>query len=368
MRKHTVMTPFLLFVLLISGCARVPPGETQFGATTAPPPTQTPAPILPADQPITEITPAPLAVPPDMSSAAASVSPAVVGLAVRKGEADDPSAVNGLGTGVMVHPDGYLLTNHHVAGSAQAIEVVFYDGTTVPGKRVWSDAALDLAVVRCEGGPYATAPLGDTNSLRVGQPVLAIGTPLDLSFQHTATAGIVSAVDRTLEIPAEQGVSFMEQLIQTDASINPGNSGGPLCDINGYVVGITTIKVTGAEGLGFAIPINICRPIMEKIIAEGKYVTPYMGLMAIDRTIARFYGYEVEQGITALNVDPEGPAYACGIRQGDTLLMIDGEAVETMAELRERTYTAGAGSELSLTWSRDGETMTGVCRLIERPK
>lgn len=364
--KKVRILPSLLLGLALTGCmAGAPRTPGAAGEATG---TEEPSGPLSIEVPIGEITPEPTSgYTADIASAAARVSPAVVGLSVRLAVHDDSESVSGLGTGVMVHSDGYILTNHHVAGTAEEINVVFYDGSSVPGTTIWSDSVLDLAVVKCEGGPYATAVLGDANTLVVGQTVLAIGTPLDLSFQHTVTAGIVSAVNRALEVPTEEGVSFMEELIQTDAPINPGNSGGPLCDLNGAVVGITTLKVSGAEGLGFAIPINVCRAIVEKITREGGYETPYMGLMAIDSAIARFYGKEVGRGITVLSVDPEGPAYACGIRQGDILVSIDGQIIETMTRLREITYAAGAGGELTLTWLRDGQSMTATCRLIARP-
>ena len=127
------------------------------------------------------------------------------------------------------------------------ITAVLQDGSKVPARRVWGDRALDLAVIKCEGGPYPSASLGTIENLQVGEPVIAIGTPLDLAFQHTVTSGIVSAKDRTLQVPTEQGLSFMEELIQTDASINPGNSGGPLLNLSGQVIGINTVKIGRAH-------------------------------------------------------------------------------------------------------------------------
>ena len=300
---------------------------------------------------------------------AARVTPSVVGLAVESvsKSGDGVATVQGVGTGVFVDKDGYILTNHHVAGNATQITVVFSDGRTIPGVTLWSDPALDLAIVKCEGGPYPAATLGSVTSLRVGDPVIAVGTPLDLAFQHTVTAGIVSAKERTVQLTTEQGVSFMEQLIQTDASINPGNSGGPLCDGNGYVVGINTVKLIQAEGIGFAIPIDVARPIIRHVVETGSYETPYLGLFAIDRAIARYYGKEVQQGIAVLNVDIEGPAYGCGVRKDDCITRVNGQPVNNMLQLRCIINELGVGSQVRLEWLVGGREKAGECTLITKP-
>jgi S1-C subfamily serine protease len=182
-----------------------------------------------------------------LSAIVQKVSPAVVGLTVQYKDREGL----GLGSGVIAHSDGYIITNFHVAGNSNAIEIILYDTTKVPAQIIWADAALDLAIVKIEGGPYYGAKLGSAENAEVGDTVLAFGTPLALKFQHTVTSGIVSAKNRTLSIPSEKSVSFMEDLLQTDASINPGNSGGPLVNVKGEVIGINTLKVTDAEGLRF---------------------------------------------------------------------------------------------------------------------
>ena len=306
----------------------------------------------------------------DVSDVVERVSPCVVGLAVQVKKANimgGESLVEGIGTGVIVDRSGYILTNHHVAGSAENITVVFEDGSKVPGETIWSDRALDLAVVKCEGGPYPAVELGTVESLKVGNPVVAIGTPLDLAFQHTVTAGVVSAKNRTLQVPTQEGLSFMEELIQTDAPINPGNSGGPLCDSQGKVVGINTVKVTEAEGLGFAIPIDICLPIVREIVETGSFVTPYMGLFTIDQEIARYYDVEMSQGICAMNVDTNGPAYQGGLRQGDCIVRVNGQEVSTVLALRRMIYETGIGGELRIEYLRDGAEGTAVCVPAEKP-
>ena len=295
-----------------------------------------------------------------------ALAPSVVGLAVTMGSGDD--SVQGLGTGFFVDKTGYLLTNHHVAGEATAITVVLNDGTRIPGKTVWSDSVLDMAVVKTESdGPFVPVTLGSLAERSVGDPVVAIGTPLDMSFQHTVTAGIISGLNRTLQVPTASGLSFLEELIQTDASINPGNSGGPLVTLDHTVIGINTVKVQDAEGMGFAIPADLAQPIVEKIVKTGSFITPYVGLTVIDGDIARYYGREVEKGLSVLNVDPQGPAYAAGIRTGDVLTAINGNEPTTVLDFRRRIYAAGVGEKLDLTWQRGKEVFSGAMNLTEKP-
>ena len=185
-------------------------------------------------------------------------------------------AIKGIGSGVVVHPFGYILTNDHVAGgNPSSISVVFSDGTELEGRTLWSDPTLDLAMAKVEAeNDLVYAPLGNSEDLAIGETVVAIGTPLALQFQHTVTSGIISGLNRTVKIPTNLGENFMEDLVQTDASINPGNSGGPLVNIRGEVIGINTVKVTRAEGIGFAIPIDVAMPIIRHFVEEGEFVTP----------------------------------------------------------------------------------------------
>jgi S1-C subfamily serine protease len=285
------------------------------------------------------------------------VSPAVVGIAVTETEPTDSGTqtVEGLGTGVFVDQRGYILTNNHVAGGASQIDVVMSDGTKQPGKLVWCDKALDLAIVKAEGGPYPTVEMGTSQNLRVGDTVVTIGTPLTLNFQHTVTSGIVSALRRTLKVSTDDGLSFMEELIQTDAPINPGNSGGPLCDLNGRVVGINTLKVTEAEGIGFAIPIEVAKPIVEIVERDGTYTTPYLGLYAIDADIARYYGEAaVSRGILVVETDPEGPASKASIQKNDLITQMDGQPVDTILKMREIIYAHKPGESITVNWVREG--------------
>jgi len=285
---------------------------------------------------------------------AKELSPSVVGLAVTVNR--DGQSVQGLGTGFFVDKEGYILTNHHVAGEAADIQVLLADGGQLTAKRVWSDATLDLAVLRCpEGGSYPAVELGEMAGVEVGQTVVAVGTPLDLAFQQTVTCGIVSGLNRTLQVSGQGG--FLEELIQTDASINPGNSGGPLATLDGKVIGINTVKVVDAEGLGFAIPAELAAPIVEHVVKEGGFVAPYVGLTVLDQDLARYYGQEVGDGLTVLGVDESGPAAKAGIRAGDVLLKAENRTLTTVLSFRKSLYAHLPGDAVTLFWQRNGKTM-----------
>lgn len=294
-----------------------------------------------------------------LSAIVQKVSPAVVGLTVQYSDKEGL----GLGSGVIAHKDGYIITNFHVAGNANSIEIILHDATKVPAQIIWADAALDLAIVKAEGGPYYGAKLGSAESAEVGDSVLAFGTPLALKFQHTVTSGIVSAKNRTLSIPSEKSVSFMEDLLQTDASINPGNSGGPLVNMRGEVIGINTLKVTDAEGLGFAIPIDICIPIVDHIVQNGVYETPYLGVLTIDKAIAAYLGENIESGVSIRVVDVNSPGYASGLRQGDVIEWVNSIKVDSVLDLRKEIYKTGVGGTIHIEFTRDGAQMSTGCTL-----
>lgn len=265
-----------------------------------------------------------------------------------------------MGSGVMVSDDGYIITNHHVIGARpERILVTLHNGKTTEGKTVWSSSALDLAVVKIDGKGFSSSKLGDAKSLRVGESVVAIGNPLSMQFERTVTAGIVSALGRSINIENEKGESFyMEDLIQTDASINPGNSGGPLLNSSGEVIGINTIKVSTAEGMGFAVPVNICIPIIQRLKNVGQFRTPYLGLYAYTPAAARYLGQstDIENGLFVAKLDSKGPAFAAGIRYGDIITAINFVEVNTMLSLREELYKRQSGEEITIEFKRDGST------------
>lgn len=263
-----------------------------------------------------------------------------------------------MGSGVLATDDGYIITNHHVIGARpERIVVTLHNGDTIEGKTIWSDSALDLAIVKIDGRGYSYSKLGDAKTLRVGESVIAIGNPLSMQFQRTVTAGIVSALGRSISIENDNGeTAYMEDLIQTDASINPGNSGGPLLNEKGEVVGINTVKVTSAEGMGFAVPVNVCVPIIERLKSVGQFTTPYLGLYAYTPAAARYLGEsdDIEHGLFVAKLDIEGPAFAAGIRYGDVITALSGVEVDTMLTLREQLYKRQGGETVQIEFVRNG--------------
>ena len=283
----------------------------------------------------------------------ARLSPSVVGIATRQ------NGQQGIGSGVIVSADGYILTNHHVAAEGAEVTLIFADGTKELASAVWSSQALDLAIVKARGDSYPAAAMGSVEDVRVGEQVVAIGTPLALQFQHTVTGGIVSALNRTLQVPSGRSTAFMEQLIQTDVAINPGNSGGPLLNQRGEVIGIVTVRVEEAAGIGFAIPIDIARPIVEHFLADGSYVTPKMGAYLFDSEIARYYDANstMTTGLYVIDVEPGSAAQSAGIQTGDILLRADGRECRTLLDLRYVLFSHKVGETLELEVQRGGEIL-----------
>lgn len=263
-----------------------------------------------------------------------------------------------MGSGVLASSDGYIITNHHVIGARpERIVVTLHNGETLKGETVWSDSSLDLAVVKIDGTGYPCCKLGDAKTLRVGESVVAIGNPLSMQFERTVTAGIVSALGRSISVENESGESsYMEDLIQTDASINPGNSGGPLINSMGEVIGINTVKVSSAEGMGFAVPINVCVPVIDRLQSVGRFRTPYLGLYAYTPAAARYLGADddIKEGMFVAKLDTEGPAFAAGLRYGDIITAINGQQVNTMLSLREELFKRQSGETVQVEFIRAG--------------
>lgn len=297
----------------------------------------------------------------DITKAAEEVIPTVVGIRTTKIQRGwlQNKKIQGVGSGVIIDKDGYILTNNHVAGyTSSNIVVSLYDGRETGGVVVWADEVLDLAIVKINEPNLKVARLGDSKILKIGESVLAIGNPLGLTFQRTVTSGIVSALNRTIEIA--EGV-FMEDLIQTDASINPGNSGGPLVNISGEVVGINTVKVTTAEGIGFSVPINIVKPIINSIKATGKFETPSIGIRGFDKNLAGYFDFKIDKGIYVYDVLFGGSAYKAGIKEGDIIVSINNIEVNTMMELKEIIYKIGSGNKCNVTI----KTPLGTTKTVE---
>ncbi len=290
-------------------------------------------------------------VPGSIADIAAKVQPAVVQLNVSGAQSA------GTGSGFVISPDGYIITNNHVAGGATGgtIEVSFADGTTAPGTLVGANAGYDLAVVKVDKTGLPTVPLGSSAALNVGDSVIAVGSPLGL--QGTVTSGIVSALNRPVTAGGEGETAFINA-IQTDAAINPGNSGGPLLDGSGAVIGVNSAIATmgvdagsqaGSIGLGFAIPIDTVKRISDEIIATGTSSTPVIGV-ELDMTFA---GPGAQVGV----VTTGGPAEAAGLQQGDVITAINGSPVTDPTALIVSIRANAPGDTLTLTVTRGGQSL-----------
>ncbi|HZH93905.1 MAG TPA: trypsin-like peptidase domain-containing protein [Tissierellaceae bacterium] len=275
--------------------------------------------------------------------------------------------VEGVGSGVVVSSDGYILTNSHVIGdgNAREIQVLFESGDKAQGRVLWYDATLDLAVVKVSATNLHAAELGDSDEIRVGELAVAIGNPLGLDFQRTVTSGVISGLHRSVQV---NQYNVMEDLIQTDASINPGNSGGPLLNSKGQVIGINTAKIQTGEGLGFSIPINMVKPVLEEIVEEGTFNNVYIGFTGSEVEI-----YEVqmdtdlpaESGVVAIEILPGSPADQAGLRSLDVITYVDDEQVTSMANLRKILYNYRIGDSAQLTIDRGGEIIYVTVRFRE---
>ena len=257
----------------------------------------------------------------------------------------------GLGTGMIVSEDGYILTNEHVSGSKYSNCYV-----TLENGKNYTDLDLSIIKINVKGLPYVT--LGDSSSTKVGETVYAIGNPIGFEFQRTVTSGIISARDRTIKIEEEEKSSYMEDLIQTDATINPGNSGGPLINVEGKVIGVNSVKITSAEGIGFATPINLIKPILKSYTEEGNFEEASLGIYAYDKEVIPYLdgSINIENGIYVIDVTKGGAAENAGIKPNDVITKIDGKAINKMTELRSYVYTKKPEDEVELQVLRRGIT------------
>ncbi len=291
------------------------------------------------------------------------VGPAVVQVGVSKAVGGrgpggmSPRIAEGAGSGVIFAPDGYVLTNSHVVDGARRITVTLADGHDLPAELLGDDPDTDIAVVRVAppgSGPLPNARLGDSDRLRVGQLVVAIGSPIGL--QSTVTAGIVSALHRTL--PGYGGV-LIEDIIQTDAAVNPGNSGGPLVNSRGEVVGINVAMVQQAQGLSFAIPINTVNWVASRLMRDGEVRRAVIGVaaenIAFPQSLRRVFHLDAETVVQIVQVVDGGPAARAGIRSRDLIYTLDDQAVRSVAELRRYLERLTDGTPVRIAFIRPGE-------------
>lgn len=275
----------------------------------------------------------------------------------------------GLGSGVIVSEDGYILTNEHVSGEKyNKCYVTLENGTTHNANVVWSDSNLDLSIIKIPMRGLTYAKLGDSKEIKVGQSVYAIGNPIGYEFQRTVTSGIISALNRTIKIEEDGKTSYMSNLIQTDATINPGNSGGPLINTKGEIIGINSVKITSAEGIGFAVPINCVKSIIEKFITEGKFDEAGLGIFAYDKNIISYIAPNIEfqNGIYIEQISEDSPAKKTDLKVGDIITKIDGIELINMCDLREYIYTKNPGDEVSLDILRNKSNLTIKIKLSKK--
>jgi len=249
----------------------------------------------------------------------------------------------GTGTGIIVSKDGYILSNTHVTGEKySSCYVTLENGNTYDAKVVWSDVDLDLSISKINAYSLPAVTLGDSDSIKSGNSVFAIGNPIGFEFERTVTSGIISAVNRTIKLEEENSVSYMTDLIQTDATINPGNSGGPLLLPNGEIIGINTVKITSAEGIGFAVPINVVKPVIESFVSSGYFEEPFLGISAYDSNVIPYLSSKsrnFNNGIYVVQIASNGPASSSDLKNGDIITSIDGLDLFTMNDLKEYIYT-----------------------------
>ncbi len=280
-----------------------------------------------------------------------------------------PQTTEGIGSGVIVDSNGFILTNSHVVsdGRADSIIVKFVDGSEAEGQVLWQNTTLDLAVVKVDKSGLKAAELGDSDELIIGEPVVAIGNPLSFELDRTVTNGIVSGLNRSITLDS---YTVMKPLIQTNASINPGNSGGPLLNAEGKVIGINTAKITSAEGLGFSIPINIAKGIVEDIIEEGFVSDVYMGIRGVALNM-----YErqlnvtlsADHGVVVVEVIKESPAQKSRLQSGDVIQKMDNERIEDMGDIQRYLFKYKPGDSAILTIVRDGETIEIEMEFEKKP-
>jgi S1-C subfamily serine protease len=296
-----------------------------------------------------------------------AVGPAVVSLAIdRNGNGGEGDQDGGAGSGVVIAPDGYILTNDHLARGASEIGVTLTDGTTMAARVVGTDPATDIAVIRADGCRLPCAALGDSAGLRVGQLVIAVGNPY--GFQSTVSTGVVSALNRDLRTGDDR---LIENVIQHTAPLNPGNSGGPLVDSGGAVVGVNTAIIAMAQSMGFAIPTNTARLIVSQLLTHGRVRRAFLGIAArqrpLTRRIMRYHGLTVDQAVEVLSVEPDTPAAKAGLQKGDFIVAANDEFLAGLDDFQGFLAEWPIGEPVSLTVLRWTERKSLVVVPREAP-
>ncbi len=301
--------------------------------------------------------------------------PSIVGItALVKGQENPfyfynevPQYAEAVGSGIIVDANGYILTNSHVInnGDTEKLTVSFDNDESVEAKIIWNDQTLDLAIIKVDKSNLPVAEIGDSDAVQVGDKAIAVGNPLGLDLQSTLTSGYISGLNRTIYM---EGGNIMDGLIQTDAAINSGNSGGALLNAKGEVIGINTARPRTADGIGFAIPINDLKPIIQKVIAEGSYQSLYIGITGNNAQLyARMSKQELptDKGVVINQVMPHSPAEKAQLKPGDIITAIDGQEIDSMNSLKTQLLHFEIGDQATLTILRDGQEQSVEIEFVE---
>lgn len=319
----------------------------------------------------------------DTTKAVNQVNEAVVGVVnIQQGESfwNESGTDAGTGSGVIYKKQGnkaFIITNHHVIQGAKQIEVSLYDGSRVPARTLGSDELMDLAVIEIDAEHVTKiANYGDSDQLKVGEPVIAIGNPLGLQFSGSVTQGVVSGVNRVIpqDLNGDGSPDWQAEVIQTDAAINPGNSGGALINIDGRLIGINSMKISQqeVEGIGLAIPINMARPVVDDLEKYGEVRRPYLGVGTL--SLSEISGYHLKEtlklpqdvvnGVAVLNVANGSPAAKAGLKEYDVIVALDGEDIKDLVGLRKHLYIdKEIGDSMEVTFYRQGKKQTVTVKL-----
>jgi len=275
--------------------------------------------------------------------------------------------IKGIGTGVIIDDTGYIVTNYHVIEGAEEVIVTLSDGRKPSGEVIGVDPSTDLALIKVNAKNIKSCKLGDSEKIKVGQMAIAIGNPFGIVLDGpTVTVGVISALKRTIQ--AKNNV--YENLIQTDASINPGNSGGALLDIRGKLVGINSATIKGAQGIGFAIPINVVKEVVDDLIKFGKVRRSWMGIIGLtnSKQVAKYYNLPTDQGVITARIAANGPAHIAGIIPGDILLKMEGKVLKSMKDIQSILKAKKPGDKIKLSILSQGKELSLEIKLSEPPQ
>jgi S1-C subfamily serine protease len=273
--------------------------------------------------------------------------------------------MTGAGSGIIMNPDGFVLTNNHVVEGTNTVDVYLCDGKKYEGEVIGADPSTDIAVIKINGHNFYSGEFGNSDDLKPGQTAIAIGNSLGLTGGPTVTIGVVSAIRRN--IPSQRGV--LENMIQTDAAINPGNSGGPLIDSEGKIIAVNNAIIPYAQGIGFAIPINIAKDVANELITYGQVTRPWLGILGMDMnpTLASYYNLATEEGALIVRINEESPAYNAGLEPGDIIVQIGDVVVKGMEDVRRYIWRRKTGETIKIHILRKRKQITGVLQLTEMP-